>query len=156
MAASFRRITRMARVKDNREVLPHGRLVHESSHSAMCQHHAVKLLLDEFWSLAPQNNPTAAHVGFELIQSHFDLPAFRIERSQLLGGVLFAIRQVGDQSVERFRALNTFESIFNDSHDESVALFAFVLLGGIDRERQEPSGRTSPVDTAMNSPRAIT
>jgi hypothetical protein len=118
-----------------------GLRLRQGAHGPRGQHHAVKLLFDEFRGPAAKDDLTAAHVGFELVKGHFDLPVLRIEGGQLLNGLFFAIGQGCDQAVERLGSLDALDSIFDHPHDEPAALLAFFLLGGIDPGEERAVGQ---------------
>ena len=84
------------------DVLAHCRLVHHETNGAVCQHHAIEFLLDEFRRLASQYDPPSAHVGFEFIQRDLDLPTLRIESRQFLSRGLLWIQEGGYQAVKGF------------------------------------------------------
>jgi hypothetical protein len=62
------------------------RLMHQTSDGEMSHHEAIKLLTDKLWCLDTKDNSCSSQMGFQLIQSCFDLPAFMVESSQLSCG----------------------------------------------------------------------
>ena len=60
-----------------------GGLVHEGANRKVRQHQAPELLAHQVGRFAAQDDPGAAQVRLEFIQSRFDLPAFLVQRRQL-------------------------------------------------------------------------
>lgn len=67
------------------DVYPNGGLVHETPKGEVREQQPVALLPHKIGRFATQDDLRPAQMGFQFVQGGLDLPAFVIERRQLLG-----------------------------------------------------------------------
>ena len=84
--------------------------MHELADCEVGHEEAVEFLDGEIGSAASQYDPGAAQVGFQFVESGFDLPALLIEGGEFVGRCGLGIEDGGDQPVER---LGIFKGVTN-------------------------------------------
>jgi len=93
---------------------------------------AVEFLDGEIGSAASQYDPGAAQVGFQFVESGFDLPALLIEGGEFVGRCGLGIEDGGDQPVERLGIFDTFELVVDDPDGDGIRAVRAILLARID------------------------
>src|SRR3990170_2784427 len=101
-----------------------------------------KIPANQIRSLATQHNSGAAQMGFEFVQSRLDFPAFMIERSQLGGRGSLVIHNRSQQSVDRLGALDSLQSVFDDSNDNPISSVTVVFRRSIDSAQVRAIGQS--------------
>jgi len=106
-------------------------LMHEATNGKVSHQEPVRLLPDQFRSLAAQDDLGAPQVGFQLVQRRLDFPALVIECRQFFRGSQSGIQNRGDQAIDRLRSGHILQTIFDHAYRDRVAVVAAVRDGSI-------------------------
>ena len=103
--------------------------MHQPSDGEVSQQQTIKLLTNQFWGLAAQDNPCSPQMGLQFIQGGFDLPSFVIKGRQFRGRGLFMIEHRSQETIDGFASWDILQSVLDDTDSHSMSIMPPILRG---------------------------
>src|ERR1700733_7529783 len=105
--------------------------MHETAKGKVRHEEPIKLLPDQFRSLAAQDDLGTPQVRLQLVQSGLNFPSLVIERRQFLGRGKAGIEDGGDQAIDRLRSRYILQTILDHTDRNRLALIPAIRAGVI-------------------------
>src|SRR5664279_6512642 len=132
--------------------------MHQATDGKMCHYQAIELLSYQIRGLTAQHYVGATQMSFEFVQRSLNFPSFMIQSGQFSGWRCFVIKNRRDQAIDGLCILNSLQSVFNNSNNNTMFFVTLILLRRIYSAQVRAireSLFTGQTDACLNSPEQI-